>query len=87
VDKSGKSTLCDLKRLTIQEKKGEILLSVTANRFLHKMVRMIVGLLVDVGRGKLRVSCVDHVFKPGGPVRKLGFCAPPQGLCLIKILY
>lgn len=87
VDKSGKSTMCHVKKLTIQQKKDEILLTVTANRFLHKMVRMTAGLLIDIGRGKLPVSCVDDIFKPGGPARKPGFCAPPQGLCLHKIQY
>jgi tRNA pseudouridine38-40 synthase len=58
-----------------------IAISVTGDRFLYNMVRIIVGTLVDVGRGQL----------PPGTVRRgldskqrdaLGMTAPPDGLCL-----
>ncbi len=58
-----------------------IAITVTGDRFLYNMVRIIVGTLVDVGRGQL----------PPGTVRagldslkreSLGMTAPPDGLCL-----
>jgi tRNA pseudouridine38-40 synthase len=87
VAKGEKSTLCDLKRLIISENKDEILFTFTADRYLHKMVRMCVGLLIDIGRGKIPMKYLDNIFKKQSIKRKEGFCAPAQGLCLVKVEY
>jgi tRNA pseudouridine38-40 synthase len=57
---------------------------VEGNRFLHRMVRIIVGSLVDVGCGRLEPSALANalVEKNRGD---LGRTAPPDGLCLDSI--
>lgn len=54
---------------------------VVGDRFLYRMVRIIVGTLVDVGRGRLEPGAVRR-----GLVSRrredLGVTAPPDGLCL-----
>jgi tRNA pseudouridine38-40 synthase len=82
-----KSTLCDIKRLDILKGTGVVTIRITANRFLHKMVRMITGLLINVGRGKIRPEEVKKAFKPGSGLKKMAFCAPAQGLCLVRVSY
>jgi len=81
-----KSTICTIKKITIRETENEIYLTLTANRFLHKMVRMIVGMLIDIGRGKQDISVLDSIFAKRWK-RKKGFAAPAHGLCLIKVDY
>lgn len=59
---------------------------IVANRFLHNMVRIIVGTMVQVGRGKLTPADVAEIL-----VRRdrtaAGFTVPAQGLCLMQVAY
>ncbi len=59
---------------------------VEGDGFLYNMVRIIVGTLIDVGRGKI---CEDEVLKiiKSKDRKQAGHTAPPQGLYLEKIFY
>jgi tRNA pseudouridine38-40 synthase len=64
----------------------ELVITIEADRFLQHMVRAIVGTLIEVGRGRRNAGEMDSLLKKkdrrfGGPT------APPQGLCLVKVLY
>ena len=59
-------------------------LVVTGNRFLYKMMRIIAGTLVDVGRGRLRPGAVARALESGAR-DELGVTAPPEGLCLEQV--
>lgn len=54
---------------------------VTGSGFLHKMVRIIVGSLVDIGRGKLPQSALQKALD-SGQRSDLGVTAPAEGLYL-----
>ncbi|MBS1795108.1 MAG: tRNA pseudouridine(38-40) synthase TruA [Acidobacteria bacterium] len=57
-----------------------------ANRFLWKMVRRIVGMLAEVGRGNSSVADFGRLLKfQSNAAAK--FTAPPSGLFLEKVLY
>lgn len=58
----------------------------TANRFLRRMVRMLVGTLVEVGRGKMNPSVPCDILSSRDRQRA-GPCAPPHGLYLIGVEY
>jgi len=58
---------------------------ITANRFLGKMVRIIVGTIIDVGRGRLEPGAVYRGLSTGDR-RVLGITAPPDGLYLAKLV-
>ncbi len=63
-----------------------VMLDVTANAFLHHMVRNIAGVLITVGTGKQSVSWVADVLKARD--RKLGAeTAPSYGLYLVHVAY
>lgn len=68
-------------------KKGKLLkIRITGNRFLYNMVRNMVGLLVEIGRGKVKPTIINEYFhRP--PMRKAGPKAPAQGLMLNKVYY
>jgi tRNA pseudouridine38-40 synthase len=59
---------------------------VRANRFLHGMVRALVGTMVDVGRGYTPESSFAGIMKAMDRT-KAGMAAPAHGLCLEEVLY
>jgi tRNA pseudouridine38-40 synthase len=63
-----------------------IIYEIAANRFLHGMVRALVGTMVDVGRGYLALSDLPSIIGSGDR-RRAGMAAPPQGLFLEQIRY
>jgi tRNA pseudouridine38-40 synthase len=59
-------------------------LTVTGNKFLYNMLRIIAGTLVDIGRGHLPPDAFARALTSG--LRKdLGITAPPEGLVLQEI--
>ncbi len=65
---------------------GGIEITLTANRFLRRMVRMLTGTLVEVGRGKLATGDFCDILA-GRDRERAGPCAPPHGLYLVAVEY
>jgi tRNA pseudouridine38-40 synthase len=59
---------------------------VTANAFLRRMVRSVVALLLEVGRGRLAPEEVDRVLEVGARALH-GRAAPARGLTLERVIY
>lgn len=59
---------------------------VTANRFLHHMVRYLVGTMVDVARGRRPVADMARLLS-GEPGLETSPPAPPEGLFLTHVAY
>jgi tRNA pseudouridine38-40 synthase len=69
------------------EETGErIKLVIRANRFLRSMVRIILGTMIDVGRGKLTPAQVKEILESRQRTAA-SFTAPPHGLFLEKVFY
>lgn len=62
------------------------ILKVTGNGFLKQMVRLMMGALVSLGRGKITLEDLEKSLKTPLPNR-LGATAPPQGLYLKEVHY
>ena len=60
--------------------------TVEGNGFLYNMVRIMVGTMVAVGRGKMNAADIDALMAAKDR-RRMGQTAPPQGLCLQRIWY
>lgn len=56
---------------------------IEGDKFLHRMVRIIVGTLVDVGRGRIEPGAVTRGLSTGNR-RVLGITAPADGLYLAR---
>jgi len=84
VHDDNESTICNVYELSLTKDKLQIIISIEANRFLRKMVRGIVGFMVDVGRGRFSPDIVKDVFT--GRLKEIYF-APPQGLFLVAVRY
>jgi tRNA pseudouridine38-40 synthase len=75
-----------LESITVTRAGDRVGIDVTANAFLHHMVRNIAGVLIAVGRGKRPAHWVSEVLAARD--RKLGgVTAPPQGLYLVDVRY
>ncbi len=80
-----KSTVRFIRSLEIDRVGMEIQITVTGNGFLHNMVRILVGTLIEVGRGERHPDSIPALF--GGKRAEAGFLVPPQGLCLLEVFY
>jgi tRNA pseudouridine38-40 synthase len=63
-----------------------LLVELQAAGFLYGMVRLVVGLLVQVGRGLLTVDEFTHLWRTQQRDR-VKYAAPARGLCLLRVGY
>jgi tRNA pseudouridine38-40 synthase len=59
---------------------------ITANAFLQHMVRILVGTLLEVGRGRRGAQSLAELLASRDR-RLAGKTAPPHGLCLVEVHY
>lgn len=86
ISEKGQSTQVELKKIDIAEDADHIFITVTGSHFLWKMVRRIVGTLVEAGRGRLSPDTViSWLEMPSREPAKL--TAPPSGLFLERVVY
>ena len=83
--KMKKSTVRCLRAIAITRQEGEIQIRFTGDSFLYNMVRILVGTLVEVGRGERNPESIPALF--GGKRERSGFLAPAQGLSLEEVMY
>ncbi len=80
------STLVQLGSLELKEDGDLILVRVTGSHFVWKMVRRIVGVLVEVGRGRLTADDVERFLEAASPI-PAKVTAPASGLFLERVVY
>ena len=81
-----KSTVRMVDSITIEQSKDRIHFTFHGTGFLQNMVRILVGTMLEVGRGYWEADYVQTILDAKD--RKLaGPTAPPEGLCLMKVDY
>ena len=78
--------VCSLHAIHVVRRRTRLALLISADRFLHHMVRNIVGSAVDVGRGAQPPEWLRHVLDSRDR-RRAGATAPPHGLVLVRVRY
>ena len=83
-----RTTICNIASATLfADRTGDRLrFQISANRFLGKMVRIIIGKLMDIGRGELTVNEFEHILISKETPKTIE-PAYPQGLFLSKVSY
>ena len=80
-----KSTVRYIHSLDICKTEDEIIFTVTGNGFLHHMVRIMVGTLLEVGRGVRSPDSIPALFTANRA--DTGALVPACGLCLMEVTY
>jgi len=80
------SNLCDISRSEWSLDGPRLTYLIRADRFLHEMVRLIVGTSVAIARGHLELGTMTQILN-SGDVRLCGDAAPPHGLTLEAVEY
>lgn len=84
--KMKKSTTRTLDSITIERQGTKFVITYEGNGFLHNMVRIITGTLIEVGSGERSLEEVEAALR-SGERSQAGRTAPPEGLFLAKVTY
>jgi tRNA pseudouridine38-40 synthase len=80
------SPVRSLDRVAWSRRGDELHLDVLGRSFLKQMVRNLVGTLVEVGWGRLRLQDLADILASRDR-RRAARCAPAQGLSLVRVFY
>ncbi len=86
IKKTKKSTVREIYSVSIEQTQREIQITYTGNGFLHNMVRILTGTLVEIGRGTMKPEDILKVYQTKDR-KRAGITAPPQGLFLVNVEY
>lgn len=82
----GRGLVRSVKSLSMRKNKGVIQIRIEADGFLRHMVRVIVGTLIEVGRGKMHPEGILKILKSKDR-KNAGPTAKSCGLTLVKVRY
>jgi len=80
------STRVNIENVQLKEYPDMIVIRIAGSHFLWKMVRRIVGITCEAGRGKFSISDIRGLLESHSAI-PAHFTAPPSGLFLEKVLY
>ncbi|MDH3215741.1 MAG: tRNA pseudouridine(38-40) synthase TruA [Candidatus Krumholzibacteria bacterium] len=83
---NGYPTHCNLMKLSVTDDEEIISIGVEADHFLHNMVRVIVGTLIEIGRGRIQPEHVEQILRKKNRAAA-GPTIPPNGLFLMEVVY
>lgn len=81
-----KHYICNVEMIKWEEKTDLIIFKIVANRFLHNMVRIIVGTILEIGAGKIEPETLKLILNAKDR-RSAGPTIPAKGLILFKVYY
>jgi tRNA pseudouridine38-40 synthase len=81
-----KTTVRRIDSVQVSRQDSRIIIDVIGGGFLKNMVRVMVGTLVEIGKGRFTPSDIDLLLK-GRDRKEAGCTAPACGLCLIEVKY
>ena len=83
---SSSTSVRSLRSIRIRPIREGLLFAFEADGFLYRMVRNLVGSLLEVGRGRWHSEWIAAVLE-GKDRARAGPTAPPEGLCLWRVRY
>jgi tRNA pseudouridine38-40 synthase len=81
-----RSPMCTVRSTRVVHRKDRLVVLISADSFLHHMVRNLIGTLVEIGRGVERPEWIEELLD-GRDRTRAGPTAPPQGLVLVRVMY
>lgn len=83
---AAKTTIRRIDSVNITQQEALIIIDIIGGGFLKNMVRIMVGTLVDIGKGRFAPSLVKALLLDGER-KEAGSTAPACGLCLVRVYY
>lgn len=80
------STVREIYSFDVIRKGDKVEFKVSGDGFLYNMVRIMVGTLLDINRGKIPKGSITEIIESNNR-EKAGVTAPPDGLYLNKVFY
>ncbi|MCF7919192.1 MAG: tRNA pseudouridine(38-40) synthase TruA [Candidatus Cloacimonetes bacterium] len=78
---------CTVQEFTLEIKDDELIFRIRANRFLHNMVRRMIGTSIRLGHQNKDPMIIKDLIAAANPNNDLIFTAPPEGLFLAEVEY
>ncbi len=78
---------CNILKFEFEETNNDYRFVIQANRFLHNMVRRIVGSIINISNTNTNPDIIKNLIVTKTPENKLITTAPPNGLYLIDVGY
>ena len=85
IDCQSNTSIKTIDEIKISKNNENLNISISAKSFLHSQVRIMVGTLVEIGKGKITES-ITQIIKSKDRTRA-GVTAPAHGLYLVKVNY
>ena len=79
--------ICYVQSFIFKERKDDYKFEICANRFLHNMVRRIIGTILNISNSNQQSEIITDLFNQKNPENKLIATAPPEGLYLADVIY
>jgi tRNA pseudouridine38-40 synthase len=83
---AAKTTVRRIDSVGIIQDSNSIIIDVVGGGFLKNMVRVMVGTLVEIGRGRFEPEYILNLLQSGDR-KQAGVTAPACGLCLMEVYY
>ncbi|MGL4772818.1 MAG: tRNA pseudouridine(38-40) synthase TruA [Clostridium sp.] len=83
---SVKTSVRTISQLDIEKIDDRMIVTITADGFLYNMVRIIVGTLIEIGKGKIEPQNIVDIIESKDR-KNSGPCIGPNGLTLEKVYY
>jgi len=80
------NTIREIEDFSLTKNENEWWFEIAGTGFLYKMVRIIMGTLIEVGLGKREINSLPLLFYKKR-IGRAGFTAPAKGLTLVKVYY
>jgi tRNA pseudouridine38-40 synthase len=81
------NTVCNLTQFDVREEANDIIFNISANRFLHNMVRRLVGTLISFSHHSYEPAMIVDLLEAKEGNQNIIFTAPPNGLYLANVEY
>ena len=85
IDCQSNTSIKTIDEIKISKNNENLNISISAKSFLHSQVRIMVGTLVEIGKGKITDS-ITQIIQSKDRTRA-GVTAPAHGLYLVKVNY
>jgi tRNA pseudouridine38-40 synthase len=85
-DPEEKSTKVMIEEIEIKDRGDLILIRIVGSHFIWKMIRQMVGVMAEVGRGRMSLHEVQRFFQQKSDI-PAKLTAPPSGLFLERVYY